>query len=102
MDAPTDAPGFLKVLASGSSGNCSVLLPQDGTGGFWLIDLGLSPRRTRKLLAHASLSLDELRGVLITHLDTDHLCPSWERLLPAHARVLLHATHVRPARRARM
>lgn len=99
--APNQAPGFLKVLASGSGGNCSVLLPQgDRSGYFWLIDAGLSPRRTRKLLHEASLSLDQLAGVLVTHLDSDHWNVSWKTGFPAGVRVLLHARHADPARRA--
>ncbi len=95
MDDPVGAPAFLRVLASGSGGNCSVLLPQaDPTGGFWLIDAGLSPRRTRKLLADASLSLDGVRGVLITHLDSDHWNPVWNDTLVGRTRVLFHEEHL--------
>jgi phosphoribosyl 1,2-cyclic phosphodiesterase len=100
---PHSAPAFLKVLASGSGGNCSVLLPQgDPRGGFWLIDAGLSPRRTRKVLSEASLCLERLRGVLVTHLDSDHWCPAWADVLPATARVLVHADHLAPGRQARL
>src|SRR5437867_688565 len=101
-DAPNSAaPGFLKVLASGSGGNCSVLLPQgDPQRRFWLIDAGLSPRRTRRLLAAASLCLDRLAGILLTHLDSDHWYPAWSKALPRHARTFLHARHADPARRS--
>ena len=97
---PTHATqAFLKVLASGSGGNCSVLLPQgDPGGGFWLIDAGLSPRRTSRVLGDASLSLDQLLGVLLTHLDSDHWRPEWAGRLPPRARVLVHARHLSAGR----
>lgn len=101
MDDDVSPPGFLKVLASGSGGNCSVLLPQgDRSGRFWLIDAGLSPRRTRALLHAASLSMDQCAGVLLTHLDSDHWNLGWRVGMPDHVRVLLHVRHAEGARRA--
>jgi len=41
----------LRVLASGSAGNCAVL---STPAGLTLIDIGLSPRRTLRLLRDAS------------------------------------------------
>jgi ribonuclease BN (tRNA processing enzyme) len=90
MDDPTDAPAFLKVLTSGSSGNCSVLLRNRR---FWLIDAGLSPRRLRVLLAAAGLTLDLLDGVLITHLDSDHWHQALGGVMPACVRFCIHAQH---------
>lgn len=96
MDEPADAPAFLKVLASGSSGNCSVLLRNRR---FWLIDAGLSPRRLRVMLAAAGLSLDLLDGVLITHLDSDHWHPALANAFPAQSRVCIRTEHAEFGRR---
>lgn len=55
---PEDAVGALCVLASGSRGNCSVLLlPDGGTRRVVLIDAGLSPRRTGALLCELGIEL---------------------------------------------
>jgi phosphoribosyl 1,2-cyclic phosphodiesterase len=85
------------VLASGSSGNCSVLVHQPvcGERRIWLIDAGLSPKRTRGLLACADISLDEIEGVFLTHLDSDHWNLNWGRGLPGHIVVRLHESHAR-------
>lgn len=85
---------FLCVLASGSSGNCSVLaLRRDGRTRFLLIDLGLSPRRTVSMLAAAGLAMHQLDGALVTHLDHDHLYAGWRVQMPAHAPVRMHERH---------
>lgn len=91
----------LCVLASGSAGNCSVLeYSRHGCRRACLIDLGLPPRRTIKLLASLGLGLHQLDDVLITHLDNDHYLPSWTRWLPPHVRVRVHERHARAARGA--
>lgn len=88
----------LRVLASGSGGNCSVLVV--GRGGVrrvCLIDLGLSPRRTSRLLAESGLTLSDVDDVLLTHLDSDHFYATWARFIPGHVRVRVHARHHRAA-----
>lgn len=95
-----DEPIELRVLASGSSGNCSLLVR--GAGRFrrvTMIDCGLSPLRTRRLLALAGLHLEQVDDILVTHLDSDHFHPGWTRALPRHARLRLHARHLRRAAR---
>ena len=53
----------LCVLASGSSGNCSVLTFGEGlTTRVCLLDAGLSPRRTRKMLADEGFRFDQEIG----------------------------------------
>lgn len=98
----------LRVLASGSGGNCSVLLIErpdvwgwsdrpthepaatdaepaepDGTpvtgARVCLIDLGLSPRRTFTLLREIGIRPDQVDDVLLTHFDSDHLHRGWLR-----------------------
>lgn len=101
---PTPAPeppritAELWVLASSSSGNCSVLITGEGAlRRVTLIDCGLSPARTRVLLDAMKLDFSAIDDVLITHLDYDHFCPSWARKLPGHARIHIHKRHARRA-----
>lgn len=93
--APAVRRAWLCVLASGSAGNCSVLAIEGG-GRRWvyLIDLGLSHRRVNRLLAGLGVSYEDLAGVLITHLDTDHFSPSWTPKLPARVPIFMHRRHL--------
>jgi len=91
VDAPT-----LRVLASGSSGNCSLLsVPVAGHTCHWLIDAGVGVRRMKALLAELGLTFDDLGGVLLTHLDHDHISPPMINALPEHAPLYLHKRHLR-------
>jgi hypothetical protein len=93
---PLHDGAYLCVLASGSAGNCSILaLRRAGVTRCVLIDLGLSPRRTMKLLAERGLGAHQIDAALVTHLDHDHLHPGWRSQMPGHARVLLHEAHAR-------
>lgn len=84
----------LCVLASGSSGNCSVLaIKRDGVTRVVLIDLGLSPRRASALLAALGLGFHQIDCCIVTHLDADHFQPSWLSRLPHHASLRMHRTH---------
>ncbi len=92
----------LRVLASGSRGNCSLLsVPitspntSDVETRHWLIDAGLGVRKMKVLLAALGLSFDDLSGVLITHLDHDHISPPVINALPEHAPMHLHKRHLR-------
>ncbi|MCC6659793.1 MAG: MBL fold metallo-hydrolase [Phycisphaerales bacterium] len=99
MDGPS--PASMCVLASGSGGNCTVIAVGDGDARrVMLIDAGLSPRRTRRLLGDLDLSMEQVRVVLLTHLDTDHWRWSWRGELPEAARVFLSGTHLAAGRRA--
>lgn len=112
-DAAPQTDGLhLRVLASGSAGNCSVLLfRRGGVRRVCLIDLGLSPRRTVRLLAECGLGLHDVDDVLITHLDADHYYESWGRparagaargepMIPRHVRIRVHERHAAAAVRA--
>jgi len=58
------------ILGSGSSGNSALL---QTAGATVLIDAGLSARRLGQLLAeHASLSLDKIDAIFLTHEHGDH------------------------------
>jgi hypothetical protein len=98
---PVDTDGVaMCVLASGSGGNCSVVCLQRGlVRRLVLVDLGLSPRRTFKLLCglgfgpHPQQLIDD---VLVTHLDHDHFHAGWLSArsgLPGHARLRMHERH---------
>jgi phosphoribosyl 1,2-cyclic phosphodiesterase len=95
---PAEGPA-LCVLASGSSGNCSVLVYEAcGQRRACLIDAGLSPRRTETLLQAIGLSMSQLDGILLTHLDHDHFHGGWASGLPRGAVVRLHKRHAARAR----
>jgi phosphoribosyl 1,2-cyclic phosphodiesterase len=64
----------LCVLASGSSGNCSVVRTP---GGVMLLDAGIGPRLVAKRLDGTGVSVGDISAICITHLDRDHFSPSW-------------------------
>src|SRR5690606_25163924 len=73
-DAAATVAAWLCVLASGSRGNCSVLRAGERV---ILLDAGLSPRRTERLLREIGLSLARVTDLVFTHLDHDHCHPGW-------------------------
>lgn len=90
------------VLASGSSGNCTVLRVLSQTGRperTALIDAGLSPTRTRRLLADRGITLGEIDDIVLTHLDADHFHPGWRRVRDCRATLRLHRSHLGKADR---
>ncbi|MEO1717287.1 MAG: MBL fold metallo-hydrolase [Planctomycetota bacterium] len=90
----------LKVLASGSAGNCSLLTVGTGiTTRAILLDCGLSPRRTRRLLAEADIRPDQLDHILITHFDTDHCHRGWANADLGNTRARYHISHHSHAKR---
>ena len=89
----------LCTLASGSSGNCSVLVYRDGHHRrICLIDAGLSPRRTRNSLGDLGLDIAQVDAVLLTHLDTDHWHPGWTtgwtRHMSRTTQLRIHKSHL--------
>jgi len=100
VDVPRGPIDFA-VLSSSSAGNCSVLISGEGKRRrVTMIDAGLSPLRTRKLLGEFGLTLDHVDDVIFTHLDSDHCHESWPAHLPRHARFRIFAGHRRRARTA--
>ncbi len=94
MGGPREHVAAIRILASGSAGNCSVVRVGRGENRrVLLIDLGLSPRRTKRLLAEDGLGLDDLDAVLLTHLDHDHWRLGWNSGLPETVPVYLHGRH---------
>ncbi len=68
-DNSQNAFGF-SLLSSGSKANSTLVT--DSESGF-LIDTGLSCRRTEQRLLELGYSIDELAGVVLTHEHSDHV-----------------------------
>ncbi len=64
----------LCVLASGSSGNCTVVRAPTGV---MLIDAGLGPRVTAQRMNGTGVRVRDVRAICLTHLDSDHFRHSW-------------------------
>lgn len=100
------------VLGSGSGGNCTAIVLNGCPPRVILIDLGLSPRQTRKRLQAVGLTFGEVTDVVLTHLDSDHFQSGWATALHHADRVtvrvhqrhasMLRATGLHPARMAPM
>lgn len=66
-----------------------------------LIDAGLSPRRTARLLADRGLGLEQVTDVLLTHLDNDHAHSGWSgKPRDFRATLHIHRRHLGRAERA--
>src|SRR5262245_38428094 len=79
----------LCILGSGSGGNCSLLRTPTGC---MLIDAGLGPRVTQTRLNGSGASLDEIRGICLTHLDHDHFKRNWvSTIVRRNIRVFVHS-----------
>lgn len=84
----------LSVLSSSSRGNCSaIVIDSGGCKSLYLIDCGLSPRRTREILQTLDASNIPIAGLLLTHLDADHCNSGWLAALPEKAILHLHRVH---------
>lgn len=71
----------LCVLASGSSGNATLVRTPSGA---MLLDAGIGPRVTAKRLNGTGVSINEIRAICLTHLDSDHFRANW---LPVAIRI---------------
>lgn len=60
----------IKTIASGSKGNCSIVLSDETK---FIIDMGISYLTLKRSLEENSLSFDQFTGVLITHNHKDHI-----------------------------
>lgn len=63
----------LYSIASGSSGNSIFVGSEQHTGGI-LIDTGISKKRIEEGLAADHITIDEVKGIFITHEHSDHIC----------------------------
>ena len=68
----------LCVLASGSSGNASLL--RAGPDAI-LIDAGIGPKTADRRMTGTGLDLSSIRAIILTHLDGDHINPAWFRVM---------------------
>jgi phosphoribosyl 1,2-cyclic phosphodiesterase len=83
-------PARFTVLASGSSGNATLL----EVGGFGLlIDCGLGPRHLASRLIAVGASWDKVHAVILTHTHGDH----WKDLTLAHLRSKRIPVYAHPA-----
>ena len=62
------------VLASGSAGNCTVVRTPAGA---LLLDCGIGPRTAAQRLAGTGVSVADVVGICLTHLDHDHFNRNW-------------------------
>ena len=59
----------VKTIASGSKGNCSIVLCNKTN---LIIDMGISYLTLKRSLEGNSLSFNDITGILITHSHKDH------------------------------
>jgi phosphoribosyl 1,2-cyclic phosphodiesterase len=64
----------LCILASGSSGNCTVVRTP---AGVFLIDCGIGPRTTNSRLRGTGADINDIAAICLTHLDRDHFNLNW-------------------------
>jgi phosphoribosyl 1,2-cyclic phosphodiesterase len=64
----------LCILASGSSGNAALVRTP---AGCLLIDAGIGPRTAAQRLTGTGCRVDQIRAIVLTHLDRDHFTPGW-------------------------
>ena len=80
------------VLASGSSGNSTVVRTPSGVV---LIDAGIGPRITAKRLDGTGVGVRDVRAICLTHLDSDHFRASWLGTILNHAiKIFCHRSRV--------
>lgn len=103
LEPPAGAVFGLRVLASGSSGNATLLYVPGSRAGMparlSLIDAGLSPTRTRALLAADGLRTLQIDDIIYTHLDRDHAHLGWRKSGQCRAVARLHRRHISRAER---
>jgi phosphoribosyl 1,2-cyclic phosphodiesterase len=64
----------LCILASGSSGNCTVVRTP---AGVFLIDCGIGPRTAAARLRGTGVGVHDVAAICLTHLDRDHFNANW-------------------------
>jgi len=87
-------PARWTVLASGSSGNASLL---ESNGAGLLVDIGLGPRQLDCRLKAVGFSWEGIRGVVLTHTHSDHWSArSLAKLAELRVPFYCHPEHLRP------
>lgn len=79
----------LCIIASGSAGNCTLLR---AGGQVMMIDCGIGPRTAARRMNGTGVTIADIRAVCLTHLDSDHVSPTWAATLVRHQiRIYCHA-----------
>jgi len=82
----------LCVLASGSSGNCTVVR---SPAGIVLIDCGIGPRTAAARLKGTGVSIHDVSAICLTHLDRDHFNLNWINAIVSRGiRLFCHASRM--------
>jgi len=77
------------VLASGSSGNCTLVRAPSGVMS---IDAGIGPRTAVRRLDGTGVGVRDIAAICLTHLDRDHFSAAWGReVAERDIRVFCHA-----------
>ena len=76
----------LKTIASGSKGNCSIVLCDETK---FIIDMGISYLTLKRSLEENSLSFDQFTGILITHNHKDHISGLASLIKKTHIKVFI-------------
>ena len=76
----------IKVLASGSKGNCSLI---ETASTRFLIDIGITYQRLKKELEKMNLTIDDIDALLLTHAHNDHT--SGLKVLLKHSNFKIYA-----------
>ncbi len=64
----------ISVLASGSTGNCSLVR---APSGLMLLDAGIGPRAAARRMTGLGAAMTDIKAICLTHLDVDHFTPTW-------------------------
>ena len=76
----------IKTIASGSKGNCSIVLSDETK---FIIDMGISYLTLKRSLEENSLSFDQFTGILITHNHKDHISGLASLIKKTHIKVFI-------------
>jgi phosphoribosyl 1,2-cyclic phosphodiesterase len=76
----------IKTIASGSKGNCSIVLCDETN---FIIDMGISYLTLKRSLEENSLSFDQFTGILITHNHKDHISGLASLIKKTHIKVFI-------------
>lgn len=82
----------LCVLASGSSGNCTMVRTP---AGLLLLDAGIGPRTTAARMNGTGAHVRDVKAICLTHLDRDHFSLGWTNLIASRGvHVFCHSSRV--------
>lgn len=76
-------------FGSGSSGNCCYV--GSSRGGI-LVDAGVRLERIEEVLRQHGMSMDDVKGILLTHDHSDHIMHVY-RIIRSHAHIRLYCTN---------